>query len=144
MFACFLTPYRLERAVQKFDSRALIDHLQNGKHGYIRERAALGLRTVSPTKSIPEAQNILRTCVSLKTEFDYVRVACARTLSTWNDSKVADLIIDALPNVNTESRYWMAFSLKNLENPQAKAQLQALRNDSDPILASSVRQWLGD
>jgi HEAT repeat protein len=144
MYACFLTPYRLERAVQKFDSRALIDHLQNGRHGYIRERAAFGLHTVSPTKAIPEAQNALRSCVSLSTEFDYVRAACARTLSIWHDPKVADLIIDALPSVDAESRYWMAFSLKHLENPQAKAQLQALRNDSDPVLASSVRQWLGD
>ena len=144
LLACAFTPYRLERAVQKYDERALIDHLQNGKYGYIRERAADGLYRVSPTTPIPQAQNALRNCVKKKNEFDYVRGACAHTLAQWNDPQAAELIVQALPDVNDETRYWMAHSLRSLEGAYAQAQLYALRNDSDPILAAAVRQWLGE
>ena len=125
LLACAFTPYRLERAVQKYDERALIDHLQNGKYGYIRERAADGLYRVSPTATIPQAQNVLRDCVKQKNEFDYVREACAHTLAQWNDAQVAELIVQALPDVDDETRYWMVYSLRSLDNPYAKAQLYA-------------------
>ncbi|MAA79754.1 MAG: hypothetical protein CL916_10885 [Deltaproteobacteria bacterium] len=144
LLACVFTPYRLERAVQKYDERSLIDHLQNGKYGYIRERAALGLHRVSPNVTIPQAQKVLRDCVTQKNEFDYVRGECAYTLAKWNDPKVAELIVQALPDVDDETRYWMANSLRSLDNTYAQAQLYALRNDSDPILAAAVRQWLGE
>ncbi len=144
LLACAFTPYRLERAVQKYDERALIDHLQNGKYGYIRERAAYGLHRVSKSTAIPQAQNALRNCVKQKNEFDYVRQACAHTLSQWNDPQVAELIVQALQDVDDETRYWMANSLRSLDSAYAQAQLHALRNDSDPILAAAVRQWLGE
>lgn len=144
LLACALTPYRLERAVQKYDERTLIDHLQNGKYGYIRERAANGLYRVSKNTAIPQAQNALRNCLKQKNEFDYVRGACANTLAQWNDPQAAELIVQALSDVDDETRYWMAHSLRSLDSSYAQAQLHALRNDSDPILAAAVRQWLGE
>ena len=144
LLACSLTPYRLERAVQKFDERVLIDHLQNGKYGYMRERSALGLYTVSPKKIIPQAQKALRSCLAQRNEFDYVRGACAQTLSRWNDAQAVELIVQAIAEVDDETRYWMADSLRGLEGPHAHAQLNALRNDADPILAAAIRQWLGE
>ena len=144
LLACAFAPYRLERAVQKYDERALIDHLQNGKYGYIRERAASGLHRVSPSTTVPQAQKALRNCVKQKNEFDYVRAACAYTLAQWNDPQAAELIVQALSDVDDENRYWMAHSLRSLDNKYAQAQLYALRNDSDPILAAAVRQWLGE
>ena len=140
--ACVFTPYRLEQAVHKYDAQTLVDFLQNGQHGYIRERAALGLAQISKKEPIPSAQKALRSCLSQKNEFDYVRGACAQTLAVWKDPQVADLIIQALPSVDEETRYWMAYALKDLDLPQARAQLSALRTDSDPLLSFAVRQWL--
>ena len=140
--ACLFTPYRLEHAVQRYDEQTLIDFLQNGTHGYMRERAAKGLLLISHNKAIPNAQKALRTCLATKTEFDYVRGACARTLAIWKDAKVVELIIQALPHVDEETRFWMADSLRHNQDPQARAQLSALRNDSDPLLSAAVRQWL--
>lgn len=142
--ACIFTPYRLENAVQKYDAQTLVDLLQNGQHGYIRERAALGLGVISKKEAIPSAQKALRTCLARHNEFDYVRGACAQTLSAWNDPEVISLIIQAIVQVDDETRYWMAYALKDLDGHQAKDQLNALRDDSDPLLAFAVRQWLGE
>jgi len=142
ILACIFTPYKLEQAVQQFDQQELIDSLQNGRHGYVRERAAMGLQRISPKRQIPNALHALYACVSNKNEFDFVRKACVQTLSSWNDEKLPVLVVDAIQEVNEETRYWMAFALRARSDAQSRALLDSLKNDSDPILAYSVRQWL--
>ena len=110
LLACVFSPYRIEQAVQNYDRHVLIDSLQNGRFGYERERAAIGLRRISPTKPIQTAIYSLRTCLSNTKEFDYVRKECAQTLGLWNDEQLPDLVADAIQDVDEESRYWMAFS----------------------------------
>ena len=142
LLACVFSPYRIEQAVQTFDRHVLIDSLQNGRYGYEREKAAIGLRRISPTKAIPTALYSLRTCISNKKEFDYVRKECAHTLGVWNDEQLPELVAAAIQDVDEETRYWMAFSLHQRTDSQSRALLESLKNDSDPILAYSVRQWL--
>ena len=142
LLACVFSPYRIEQAVQNFDRRVLIDSLQNGRFGYERERAAIGLRRISPTKPIQTAIYSLRTCLSNTKELDYVRKECAQTLGVWNDEELPELIAAAIQDVDDESRYWMAFSLRMRGDSQSRALLESLKNDSDPILAYSARQWL--
>ena len=144
LLGCALTPYHLENAIQNQNTIRLIDTLQNGKHSYLRERAARGLRKISPKKTIQDAEHALVQCLSSSYEQGFVRAECALTLGSWENPNAADLIIDAMKEVDVESRYWMAYALKSLPQPAARAQLNALRNDSDLFLASSVKEWLGE
>ena len=144
LWACALTPHRIERAIQNHDVVFLVDHLQNGKPSYVREYSARGLGQVSKKESIPNAIVPLQQCISSTTEYSFVRKACALTLAAWSDVNSIPLIITAMDQVDAESRYWMAYALYQMNVPQARAQLQSLRNDVDPLLALSVRQWLED
>ena len=142
LLACIFSPYRLEQAVQNFDRHVLIDSLHNGKFGYEREQAAIGLRRISPTASIQQAIHSLHSCISNTKEFDYVRKECVQTLAAWKDAKLPELVVDAIKDVDEETRYWMAFSLRLRTDSQSRALLESLKNDSDPVLAYSVRQLL--
>ena len=144
LLACGLTPHRIERAIQNHDVVFLIDNLQNGKPSYVREYSARGLGMVAPTEGVNKALIPLQKCLSNSLEYAFVRKACALTLAKWSDQNSIPLIIAAMEQVDPESRYWMAYALSVLDVPQAQSQLQSLRNDVDPLLSLSVRQWLGE
>ena len=144
LWGCMLAPYQLENAIHNQNTVRLIDTLQNAQHSYLRERAAKGLRKISPKKNIPDAESILIKCISSSYERDFVRTQCAQTLGAWEHPQAAELIVAAMPQVDTESRYWMAYTLSSLSQPAARAQLHALRNDSDLFLATAVKEWLGE
>ena len=114
-FGCMLAPYQLERAIHNQNTARLVDTLQHAKHSYLRERAAKGLRKISPKKNILEAESVLIGCLSDKYEQDFVRTECALTLGAWENPRAAELIVAAMKDVDTESRYWMAFSLRSFE-----------------------------
>ena len=142
LWACALTPHRIERAIQNHDVVFLIDNLQNGNPSYVREYSARGLGSVAPKERIPKAIVPLQKCLSNTLEYSFVRKACALTLAKWSDQKSIPLIITAMDQVDSESRYWMAYALYQMNAPQAQSQLQSLRNDVDPLLSLSIRQWL--
>ena len=99
---------------------------------------------ISPQKKIDAALIPLQRCVKNKEEMGFVRKECALTLSQWKLPGISSIIIDAMMQVDPESRYWMAYALSTLDQPQAIAQLESLRNDPDPLLSIAVRQWLED
>lgn len=111
-----------------------LDH----KHGFARELAARKLAGLEPTDG---GRTALIACVERDDERGYVRAACAFALSRWGVAEADQVIIDAMAEVDPESRYWMAEALHTLGTGPARAHLASLQSDPDLYLAASAREW---
>lgn len=131
-------PYRTVREAELAHDHRRLAQLLDHRRSYVRERAAHGLRGVSPTDPTRER---LRTCVADPQERDWVRAACGGTLARWADAAAVPLIIEALDQVGPESRYWLAEALSHFQNADARATLEGLRGDEDLLLATAARGW---
>ena len=132
----------IQSAIQGKDVEKLVLFLEQGEFSYIRERAAEGLRQIPMEEGKKYALPSLRKCIQNQSEKGYVRAQCGLTLGGWGIDDAAQDIIEALDQVDDESRYWLAVALRGLSTPDAKAQLQELTDDPDVYLSTSVRQWL--
>jgi|GEM_PF-4038981 len=129
------------RAIQKAATAADVAKMVSGlkhKKGFVRELSARSLARVSPDA---DAEALLTTCIQSETEFGYVRAACAHTLAMWKVSGADALIIEAMDQVDPESRYWMAAALSRLNTREARAHIVSLTSDTDLFLAASAREW---
>jgi HEAT repeat protein len=128
----------LPKAAAKAKTETLIKALDH-KKGYARELAARQLSRLKPTG---EGTSALTACVENGNEKGYVRAACAFTLSRWGAKDADKSIINAMEQVDPESRYWMAEALHELDTKAARGHLASLQSDSDIYLAASAREWV--
>ena len=111
---------------------------------YMREHMAQAVATRGRWST--EASNALGpaflTCIKDTGERAYVRVACARAAVALRAPSADDAIIQAMADVDRESRYWLAESLFETATPNAIAELNRHLDDDDVMLATAARQWL--
>ena len=116
-------------------------YLQNPTYSYVREQAALSLARIPKDK---QSITLLKSCLSNPKERDFVRAACAQPLGEWKIRSSDVDMIAALRQVDSESAYWIAYSLKKLQTPQGIAALTELKESSDFFISASAREWLGE
>ncbi len=136
--SAFAGPTRnIQTAVAKGKTETLVKGLAH-KSSHVRELSALALARFSPSA---EATAALQSCVEAVSERGYVRAACGRTLGAWKVRDADRLLIGAMGQVDSESRYWLAAALAQLNTPDGRAFLAGLTSDPDLFLAASAREW---
>jgi hypothetical protein len=128
---------KLPQAAARGQADALVDALAHPK-AYARELAARQLARLPRDAAAEEA---LLACVGRRDERGFVRAACAFTLSRWKVKDADGPIAAALPEVDAESRYWMAEALHHLDTRAARAAVAGLQADPDLYISASAREW---
>jgi len=122
----------------------LLDMIENGKYGYLREKAILQLNSVQTIDWNNTDISPLIHCVENSQEYSYIRSQCAYALATMHHLDSIPSILDAIDECDDEARYWMLLSLEKvaLDSPLARGEIAELKHDPDIFISAEAQRWL--
>ena len=143
LVGCAPTFQEIKYAEHEGAGSKLAIQLQESPHVYMREEAALAMGSLAPDKRSPQAYDALIAALRKENENPHVKAAAGMSLRRWGAKEsVPDLIDATLGTSDPEARYWLAYSLHGFNTLDAWSALESLRDDSDFLLSTSVREWL--
>lgn len=112
------------------DVRPLIDAMLEDKDAEVRLSAAYALGLLGKKESVEPLVTKLRD----HSEDPKVRGGVAEALADLRDPRAVPVLISALADESAEVRFWAAFALGELGDPQALSELERLAASDDSVL----------